>query len=113
MLQRQVHIFDKRGKPYYHITLPAPDFPCNEALSGTRALQVLLSAVQLEYALQPVLSPPCSLAICPEGTSCMQWDMTGELLAILPHGNSYAMVWTAATSDLAHIEAGFKVRPAE
>ena len=39
-MQRQVHVFDRRGKLYYHITLPTPEFPHDERLSGTRALQV-------------------------------------------------------------------------
>ncbi len=40
VMQRQVHVFDRRGKLYYHITLPTPEFPHDERMSGTRALQV-------------------------------------------------------------------------
>jgi len=40
IMQRQVHVFDRRGKLYYHITLPTPEFPHDERMSGTRALQV-------------------------------------------------------------------------
>jgi len=39
----------------------------------------------------------------------LQWDASGELLAILPRGNSFAIVWTASTRDIAQSEAGFKV----
>ncbi|KAL0053124.1 hypothetical protein WJX82_001225 [Trebouxia sp. C0006] len=77
--KRQVHIFDRRGKLYYHITLPTPEFPHDERMSGTRALQ---------------------------------WDASGELLAILPRGNSFAIVWTASTRDIAQSEAGFKAQEA-
>ncbi|KAL0039283.1 hypothetical protein WJX79_001413 [Trebouxia sp. C0005] len=77
--KRQVHVFDRRGKLYYHITLPTPEFPHDERMSGTRALQ---------------------------------WDASGELLAILPRGNSFAIVWTASTRDIAQSEAGFKAQEA-
>lgn len=40
----------------------------------------------------------------------MQWDASGELLAILPRGNSFAIVWTASTRDIAQSEVGFKVQ---
>ena len=63
-LQRQVHIFDKRGKPYYHITLPAPEFPCNEALSGTRALQVTCMLV-----LQCMLFCTCQARLVHQSSS--------------------------------------------
>ncbi|KAL3146553.1 hypothetical protein ABBQ32_000795 [Trebouxia sp. C0010 RCD-2024] len=78
-MQRQVHVFDRRGKLYYHITLPAAEFPLDERLSGTRALQ---------------------------------WDASGDLLAILPRGNSFAIVWTASTREIAQSEAGFKAQEA-
>lgn len=39
----------------------------------------------------------------------VQWDASGDLLAILPRGNSFAIVWTASTREIAQSEAGFKV----
>lgn len=55
-LQRQVHVFDRRGKLYYHITLPAAEFPLDERLSGTRALQVLVQQESSPGVLQTLHS---------------------------------------------------------
>ena len=46
------------------------------------------------------------------GCGALQWDASGELLAILPRGNSFAIVWTATTREIAQSEAGFKVATA-
>ena len=40
----------------------------------------------------------------------MQWDASGELLAVLPRGQGFAMLWTATTKESVKLESGFKVR---
>ena len=39
----------------------------------------------------------------------LQWDAEGDLLAVLPRGQGFALVWTAATADVFRVEAGLKV----
>ena len=39
----------------------------------------------------------------------LQWDAEGDLLAVLPRGQGFVLVWTAATADVSRVEAGLKV----
>ncbi len=41
----------------------------------------------------------------------LQWDAEGDLLAVLPRGQGFALVWTAATAEVFRVEAGLKVTP--
>lgn len=38
----------------------------------------------------------------------LQWDASGEILALLPAGCSFVYTWTAATKELQKLETDFK-----
>jgi WD repeat-containing protein 19 len=38
----------------------------------------------------------------------LQWDASGETLAVLPAGCSFVYTWTAATKELQKLETDFK-----
>lgn len=40
----------------------------------------------------------------------MQWDPVNEQLAILPSGNSVALIWSPVTKDSLRIESEFKTQ---
>lgn len=39
----------------------------------------------------------------------MQWDPVTEQLAILPAGNTFVLLWSAATKEIQRIDTEFKV----
>jgi hypothetical protein len=42
----------------------------------------------------------------------LQWDATGETLAVLPAGCSFVYTWTAATKELQKLDTDFKASKA-
>lgn len=40
--------------------------------------------------------------------AALQWDASGETLAVLPAGCSFVYTWTAATKELQKLETDFK-----
>jgi hypothetical protein len=42
-------------------------------------------------------------------SSRLQWDATGDMLAILPAGSSRVVVWSAVTRELQQLETEFRV----
>ncbi|KAK9830069.1 hypothetical protein WJX72_009571 [[Myrmecia] bisecta] len=42
----------------------------------------------------------------------LQWDATGESLAVLPRGQGFAIIWTAATKEAARVDITFKAQEA-
>lgn len=51
------------------------------------------------------------LVACPHsrGGCCMQWHPSGEYLAVLPRGQTFAMVWNATKHEVARVDADVKV----
>ncbi len=41
--------------------------------------------------------------------SILQWAPSGEVLAILPAGNSFVLLWSMATHEIQRLETDFKV----
>ena len=48
---------------------------------------------------------------CPPPSPPLQWDPSGDQLAILPNGNTIVIIWTSANKDQQRIETEFKVGP--
>lgn len=40
----------------------------------------------------------------------LSWHPSGSHLAVLPRGHAFAMVWSAATREMARVDGGVKVR---
>lgn len=40
----------------------------------------------------------------------LSWHPSGSHLAVLPRGHPFAMVWSAASKDVARVDGGIKVR---
>lgn len=62
-------------------------------------------------AHQGLLAAPHSLghrAVDP--FSALQWDPAGDLLAVLPSGQGFAILWAAATREVTRVDTGLKVR---
>lgn len=118
-LQRVVTVYDRNGALRAEISIPAPEFPYDERLPCINQLQVrpMRSGCLAEQQLCAASCKP--LQIVPEQHSIshqqvaamLQWDSEGDLLAVLPRGQGFALVWTAATAEVFRVEAGLKVTP--
>jgi hypothetical protein len=70
--------------------------------------------IELSCLLLPfrTLQHKCCVSCNDHHTTCayLQWDASGETLAVLPAGCSFVYTWTAATRDLQKLETDFRVR---
>ncbi|MEW5318051.1 MAG: hypothetical protein WDW38_009304 [Sanguina aurantia] len=79
--KRKCCILDRNGRLYDEVHFPAADLP-----------------------------PPEARDVRASSAYALQWDPSGEQLAILPSGNTSLLIWSALTKEVQRIDSEFKTQ---